>query len=279
MGVIKHTILLSSLLISSPGLALAQEPANVHPYLTEKFFTDLGVFFPDRRIKMSAQGSTSEINELVDFNEEFGLNESDETFAVDLGWRFAEKWVLLGQYFDSSGSSRWTLDKDIEWQDVVFQEGSNAVAGFDFSVTRVFLGRELDTSVRHEIGLGVGFHWLKIGAFIDGTIIVGGGGTVSHRESENSEQPLPNIGAWYKYSITPQWVVRGRIDWLDADVGRYDGEMINFSFGINYQIAKHFGLGLNYNDFELDIIVDQTDWRGRIFTAYQGLYLYMSAYW
>jgi len=265
--------------MSSMGLVHAQEPADVHPYLTEKFFVDLGVFFPDRRVKLSAQGSTGDLNQLVDFNSEFGLNESDETFAVDLGWRFSEKWVLLGQYFESSGSSRWTLDEDIEWKDVVFQSGSNVAAGFDFAVTRLFLGRMLDTSDRHDVGLGVGFHVLETGAFIEGTIIVGGAGTTSRRESTRSEQLLPNIGAWYKYSITPRWAVRGRLDWLDADVGRYDGEMINFSFGVNYQITGHFGLGLNYNDFELDVIVDQTDWRGRFFTAYQGLYLYMSAYW
>ncbi len=279
MRVIRHTILFSFLLTSSMDLAHAQESVEVHPYLGEKFFADLGVFFPDRRLKLSAQGSTDNINELVDFNAEFGLNESDETFALDLGWRFAEKWMLLGQYFESSGSSRSVLDEDIEWKDVVFQEGSDAVAGFDFSVTRIFLGRALDTSDPHEFGLGAGFHWLEIGSFIEGTIIVGGGGTTLRREAVHVDGPLPNIGAWYKYSITPRWALRGRFDWLSAEVGRYDGRLINFSIGVNYQIAEHFGLGLNYNDFELDVMIDQSDWRGRIFTAYQGLYLYMSAYW
>jgi len=57
--------------MSSMGLVHAQEPADVHPYLTEKFFVDLGVFFPDRRVKLSAQGSTGDLNQLVDFNSEF----------------------------------------------------------------------------------------------------------------------------------------------------------------------------------------------------------------
>jgi len=276
---IRHILFLSLLLVISPKLLHAQESADLHPYLTEKFFTDLGVFFPERRIKLSAHGSTGDPNQLIDFNREFGLNESDETFAVDLGWRIGEKWVLLGQYFDSSGTSRWTLDEDIEWKDVVFQEGSNIAAGSDFLVARLFLGRALDTSDRHEFGLGVGLHWLEISAFMEGTIIVGGGGTASRRESTHSEQLLPNIGAWYKYSITPRWAIRGRLDWLDADVGKYDGELINISVGVNFQIAKHFGLGLNYNDFELDVVIDKADWRGRIFQNYEGLYVYLSAYW
>ncbi len=276
---IKHTILFILLLIGSMGAVHAQETADLHPYLTEKFFADLGIFFPDRRIKLSAQGSTGVPNQFIDFNTEFGLNESDETFSIDLGWRIGKKWTLLGQYFESSGNSRWVLDEDIEWKDVVFQEGSNAAVGSGFLVTRLFLGRVLDTSDPHEFGLGAGVHWLEIDTFIEGTIIVSGGGTTSRLESAHSEGLLPNIGAWYRYSITPRWAFRSRIDWLDAKLGKYDGELINFSFGVNYQMTEHFGVGLNWHDFELDVVIDQTDWRGRIFQAYQGLYLYLSGYW
>jgi len=95
----------------------------------------------------------------------------------------------------------------------------------------------------------------------------------------DTEAPLPNIGAWYKYSISPRWAVRGRLDWLNADVGKYDGSMTNFSIGLNYQVIEHVGIGLNYNNFELDVKIDKTDWRGRIFTSYEGLNAYLSIYW
>lgn len=276
---IRHILFIGLLLVGSPKLLHAQGSVDVHPYLSDEFFFDVGVFFPDRRLKLSANGSISGIHPVVDFNQEFGLKESDEIFSVNFGWRFAKNWVLSGQYFESNGNSRWTLDEDIEWKDVVFQAGSGVAAGANFSLTRVFFGRVLDTSDPHEFGLGGGFHWLDIGVFIEGTIIIGGGGTMARTESVHTDGPLPNIGAWYKYSISPRWALTGRVDWLSADVGRYDGEMINFSFGVNYQIAEHFGIGLNYNDFELDVKIDKTDWRGRIFTSYEGLYAYMSVYW
>jgi hypothetical protein len=131
-----------------------------------------------------------------------------------------------------------------------------------------------------EFGLGAGFHWIDIDAFIEGTvIIVGGGGTTARREVVDTEGPLPNIGVWYKYSITPRWAVRGRLDWLNVDVGRYDGSLTNFSIGLNYQVVEHVGIGLNYNNFELDVKIDKTDWRGRISTSYEGLYAYLSIYW
>lgn len=50
-----------------------KEPAKVHPYLTERTFIDIGVFFPDRRLKLSADGSISGIQPFVDFNKDLRL--------------------------------------------------------------------------------------------------------------------------------------------------------------------------------------------------------------
>jgi hypothetical protein len=260
-------------------VAHAQEAADVHPYFTEKFFVDVGLFFPDRKIKLSANSTFNGPNLGVDFNDELRIRNSDETFAADFGWRFAENWVLLGQFFESNARSRWTLVEDIEWKDVVFQAGINVGGGSDFSVTRVFLGRTLNGSDVHEFGLGAGFHWLDMGSFIEGNAFINDQSIEFRRSAVHIHAPLPNIGAWYKYSISPRLALRTRLDWLSANVGSYDGEMINFSLGLNYQIVEHFGVGLNYNDFELNVEVDKTDWRGRVDMAYEGLYVYLSAYW
>jgi hypothetical protein len=252
----------------------------VHPYLTHKFSVDAGIFFPDRRIKMSAEGSTgTDPTVLIDFNEEFRVKESDQTFALDFGWRFGEKWSLLGQYFDLSGGSQLILEEDVEWEDVIFQAGTGIAVGNEFTLTRLFFGRSFDSPEHYEFGIGAGIHLLRIGAMLKGTAIVDGVVLVDHLEAESVEGPLPNIGVFYKYSFSPRFAFRGRLDWLDAKVGRYDGEMINLSLGMNYQITDHLGVGLNYNDFQLDVIIDKSDWRGRVDLGYEGAYVYLSAYW
>ena len=103
-------LLLCLLLIAGNNLSHAQEPGDVHPSLTEKFVLDMGVFFPDRSFKIHVDGSVAGGNPNIDFEDEFGLNRSDETFAIDFGWRFGKKWSLLGQYFESSGSRSAVLD-------------------------------------------------------------------------------------------------------------------------------------------------------------------------
>lgn len=123
------------LLISGTNLLHAQEQAVVHPYLTEKFFIDLGIYYLDRETRIGVDGILSGIIEDFEIHRATGANEDDETFAMNFGWRFGKNWSLLIQHFKSIGIAGGTLTEDIEWKDVVFAQGSNAVVGQEFSVT------------------------------------------------------------------------------------------------------------------------------------------------
>ena len=99
------------------------------------------------------------------------------------------------------------------------------------------------------------------------------------RESVSASAPLPNFGVWYMYSMSPKWAFKGRVDWLDVDVGEVGGSLLNISIGVNYQIFEHVGVGLNYNSFDLDASVKKSNWRGGVNFTYEGLYADVSIYW
>ena len=273
------TIILSCLLcFAESQLTLAEESDNLHPYLQRGFSLDVGVFYPDRQLDLSVNGTIAGINEEIDFDQGFNLKAADNVFAGEISWRFRGKWSVLGQYFASSGSTGVVLEEDIEWGNVVFGAGSFAAAGSSFSLTRFFFGRQLNTRESHDFGIGGGIHWLHIAAFIEGEITVNGT-PAGARRSVSVEAPLPNIGAWYRYSISPRWALRSRLDLFGADIGDYDGLLVNVSLGLNYQVFEHVGLGLSYNYFKLDVGVDKSDWRGELETVYDGVYVYASVYY
>lgn len=255
----------------------AAESGDLHPYLENVFVLDLGIFYPDRQLDLQVNGTVGD-NRKIDFNKQVRLKNTDETFAAEIAWRFRGKWSIRAQYFKSADSTRTVLEEDIEWGNLVFGAGSNATAGADFSLTRILLGRHLNIREAHDIGIGGGFHWLNLGSFIEADVLVNGIPVATMR-SVSAEAPLPNIGAWYKYSMSPRWALKARADLLSADVGRYDGIMVNFAVGVNYQVFEHFGIGVNFNYFELDVGVDKGDWRGDIETIYDGIYVYASLYY
>ncbi len=272
-------VLFSMLFVVDTNALRAEVQKDIHPYLTDKFFVDLGVYFPNREIEFRVNGMLDTPNDIIDFDGEFGLDKSDQTFSLNFGWRFGEKWELGAQYFDASTGDSAVLEEDVEWQDVVFEQGSSISAGTDFSLVRIFFARNFETSERQRFGVGAGIHWLEISAFIEGNAIIAGGANMFRRESVSAGAPLPNFGVWYMYSISPKWAFKGRIDWLDVDVGDYGGSLLNASVGLNFQVVRHVGVGLNYNHFDLDISVDKSDWQGRVRSTYNGWYANISIYW
>jgi hypothetical protein len=257
--------------------ALANETDEQHPLLTSDLSLDVGIFYPDRNTSLRVNGSVDIENRRFDFDEGTGRENSDSTFAAEMGWRFSDNWSLRAQYFDSSGSTSRVLQEDIQWGDVVFGAGSSASGGTSLEVTRLFFGKHLDTLPHHELGLGLGIHWLHIGAFIQGTIIANGE-PMTARRSVSSDGPLPNLGIWYRYSISPRLAFRTRLDLMSASVGEYSGLLLNASAGLSYRVTERFGIGASYNLFRLDAAVDKSDWRGNVDTRYNGLYVFVSAF-
>lgn len=257
----------------------ADEPSDVHPYLSATFFIDTGVYFPERSIAIRVDGSINPMTPYIDFQQEFGMSKTDDTGALNAGWRFGKKWQLGLQYFSFSDAKAAVLEQDVEWRDVIYAQGSSVSVGKDFELTRVFFARRFESREHHEFGVGAGLHWISIGAFIEGNAIIAGGANGFRRESVSVSAPLPNIGGWYTHSISPKWALKARLDWLSASIGEYGGRMINASFGVNYQAFRYAGIGLSYNIFDLNVEVKKSSWRGAVNLKYEGLYGYLSFYW
>ena len=71
----------------------------------------------------------------------------------------------------------------------------------------------------------------------------------------------------------------GRLDWLDANIDEYSGGIINISAGVNYQLFRHFGSGVKYQSFGLNVDVKNDKWNGSVDLTYDGPYIYLSGNW
>ena len=279
VAIVKRLIVCGVLIMAGAQASYADDTSDVHPSLTNKFSLDFGVFYPDRQVTIQAGSTLDGDYEFINYQGELKHATSDETFSMNFGWRFGEKWQLAAQYFDSSGSQQAVLDEDVEFNDVIFRAGSNVTSGSHFSLIRLFFARDFAIAEDQEFGVGAGLHYLELGASIQGEIITDTAETRFRRESVRVSSPLPNIGVWYAYSISPKWAIKGRFDWISASVDPFDGRLINASLGANYQMFKNVGLGLSYNYFELDVRIHDTHWKGAAETRYSGFFAFLSFNW
>jgi hypothetical protein len=263
--------------------ANGQEHTAVHPYLSSKYFASVGLFRPDQSLRLGLDGSVdlpdSGPSPFVDFSQSFGISNTDESFSAEIGWRFGSTWQLRGQYFRVDNSSRATLEQDIEWGDYDFNAGTSVAVGTDMQITRLFFGRTFRSSESRELGLGIGAHVLDLEAYIRGSASIDGVDVGFRNERASVAQPLPNIGIWYMYAFNSNWAANLRFDWLAANVGKYDGHIINSSAWVGYAIGEHVGLSLAYNFFEIELGIDNSNWQGRANVRFNGPYISLTAYW
>ena len=276
-----HICLCAVILSVMSGAALAQE-SNYHPALSDNFILSIGAFKADNAFKVRADGTEiEEFGDDIDFDDALGVDGSSTLLNAQLRWKFGKKrkWSLWGQYFANDASGDATLEEDVEWQDVIFREGTFVGAGVKLEVIRLFVGRSFVKNEQHDFGVGLGLHNLDLETYIEGEILINDEDTGFHRGEANKSQPLPNIGAWYNFSPAKRWLIHARVDWISANIGNYDGTLWNTNLGVNFQAWRHVGFDLSYQYFNLSLKVDDDDWIGGVDMTYSGPVLGVTFNW
>mgnify|MGYP001820515272 CR=1 FL=1 len=255
-----------------PLLSFGQKDTipETHSLLLDRFKVKAGVFVPARNVAVRADGSSP--NEGIDFDETFGFADNETTFFLQLDWRFSrnKKWMVSGEYFSVNNANRATLSRDIEFEDVIFEEGSFVRAGVEFALYRVFFSYAFITKPKHLLGAGLGSHLFQVGAFIEGEVRTNQGNLEFERRRVSAFLPLPNIGGYYYYKPHERWVLGGRVDWFGITVDEYSGGLWNIAPNVSFQILRNFGVALDYRLFFLNAKVSQENWNGRFEMDFSG---------
>ncbi len=70
-----------------------------------------------------------------------------------------------------------------------------------------------------------------------------------------------------------------RADWLSASIGDYSGGLTNAAVGLDWAIFKHFGAGISYNYFDLNLDVKKNDWKGGAEVTQHGPFVQINVHW
>lgn len=273
---IKRLILLLTIILMSSHFFYGQNNDTAkNPILTNNFLLGAGIFNPLKKVNISAEGSvpTAEFTDNdLDFDKGFGLNNFETTFTLDFMWRFSKsnKWSLRAEYFKISNTEKGVLEEDVEWNDLIFKEGSSVKGGFGIALYKIFIGRTISRGDKHELGGGLGVHLLDVSAFIEGNAQINDDEFDFTKSKVSVVAPLPNIGFWYFYAPTEKWSFTAKMDWFGLKIGDVGGSLWNLSPGVNYQVYKNIGLGLSYKFFRVDVDVDKEDWKGNFNMSFSG---------
>ena len=267
MKFISLSILL--LIMLSSSWLFSQEDQEKHPILTDKYQFGIGLFYPSKSIDIGVDGSEPDDGD-IEFGKAFGFDGSQATFFFGFDWRFSEKWKLSFEYFGLKNSGSRVLLEDVEWEDLIFKEGTNVNAGIDFNLYRIYVGRSFSRGQKHEFGGGLGVHAMNVKTFIEGDALTSEGSHSFENSRKSITIPLPNLGLWYYYAPTMKWAFTTRLDIFAISIGSFSGVLWDITPGVQYQLFKNVGLALNYRYIKIGAEFDTTDWKGNVDIVFHG---------
>lgn len=264
-------VTVAALLVATASPVQAQTAPAGHGWLDDTLLVDFVYVFSgtDTEVSVGVKDAPA-LGRTINLERDFDLDDAKSTPAFGLRWRFGEKWSLAAQYFGQDRSSTTMLERDIEWEDQVFQAGLQVKGGFEFDVYRLLFGRTFSTGPHHEFGAGVGLHWLDLGTSLSGEAFVDGESIGQVKNNVSAGAPVPDVGFWYTYAWNSRWAIRGRIDWLSASVGDYSGSLTDAGVELGWQPWDRAGFSLAYSFFRLNVDVDKSDWHGDVDATWSG---------
>ena len=265
-----------ALLAAVPVLA---EDAAIHPKLDTRLYLDVGGYVPavDTRLRVDRAGGSGTV---LDLEDDLDFEDRPILPYALLNLRLGQRWRIEGEYFVIDRDKTTVIDRELEIGDSVFPINTTVNSFFDTDVYRLSVGYSFLKRPNAEMGAMLGAH---VTTFDFGISAIGE--NIERVEAAaDTLAPLPTIGLYGSYAFSPRWLMQGRVDYFTLEYEEYSGNFLNFNVGLEFQLAKHVGLGAGYRYVDLEFTAEKTlsvgsvsdDFSGEFQYHYSGPTLYLS---
>jgi opacity protein-like surface antigen len=208
----------------------------------QKFDSTVQFYGPD--------GTPGNVWNIGDF---LGENANQTTVRIDGYWRFGRHANLQFGYRGWSKSNDHILSQDIEIDGVLYPVNAQVSAKAGQYIAELYYAYSFVNDGELEFGtmLGISAYYNKYS--ISGEASVGGVGTGVQTTEDNFLAPLPAVGAYFNFTLLPQFFVYGKVKWLPKiTVSGRSGTMIDVTAGLDIFITKNIGIGGGYEYTKID---------------------------
>ena len=259
-------LILAVILCALSGLSVGETNESAHSIFDNNLQIRIGEFFPgiDSSIRMDT--SFGRPGSRLDFEQDLGISESKSTVYGGVSWRFSPRHVLGLEYYDLARGGLTEVDKTWNIGDTAILGNGQIASTFDVRITRLTYQYLFLQDSKKTMGIMLGTHIARISTSLalSGDLIVDGGPIfvlpeVAVVEEAKSQIPLPHLGFNMNYAFTPRLTGTGTLMGFALEVGKFDGSLVEANLALQYQVARHFGIGGGLKLFILDVTEDKNN--------------------
>lgn len=253
---------------------------DVHPFFRHHFMIQGGVAFNDVKSFIQVDSRAADIGTHVDLERDLGLTSSHTSADILARIRLSERWIIEGEYFRVERKESKRIEREISFADHTFDVGADVEGKLDITSYRMAVGYSFLKTDRAEVGAALSLYVSDLGASLTGYAHVDGTYVGVSTGRYSAPIPVPAIGLYAHYALTPSWLVSGRVDYMDLDLStakwfRNDikdigGYVLSFEASTEYRLFDNVGLGVGYRRVEVDLWAKSSGYRGRAGYAFSA---------
>jgi hypothetical protein len=220
------------------------------------------------RLDGTASRSGTEIN----LEEDLGFDDANR-FRFDGLWRISPRHHLRGAWFQFDRDATRRATREVEFGDIVIPLQAEISADLDTSIWELayeyaFLHRE-----NYEIAASLGVHAISFDLALQAGLGVAGGIQTRAEKAETSA-PLPVVGLRGLWRVAEPVYIEASGQYFEAAIDDYDGDIQDYRLTVTWMPTRHVGLGVGYEQFKVDVDVEQDRFNGSLSWEYGGAILF-----
>ncbi len=244
--------------------------------LKNPFYVSLGTFIVNTDTKVQLDGETTTGTD-VNLEQTFG-DDTANRFRIDAYWRYAERHKVRAFGFRTRVKRSATISEQIDWGDVTFPVGADVALDRKFSIYELAYEYAFLRKEKIELSASAGLHWTTLSVNLAANLDDPNNPGETFRASDTGrlDVPLPVFG--FRGLYTP-----GHNFWIDATaqifsltVNEYSGHVTDLRLAGTWQPKKWLGIGVGYNEFNLNVDVDKDTFHGSAKWTYKGPQVFLS---
>lgn len=263
-------LLAGSVLAAVAPLARAESPQD-------HFWAQLEYFVP--AIESSARLDATDPRlrgTKLSLEGDLGLRAHKGTPYALLGARLGDRWRLEFEYYALRRSGSRTIGRDVQWDDRTFPISTRLDASFESTIYRLTAGWSFLRSPQGEAGVAIGLHTTDFKLSLAGQAAIGATAALT-ADRRDQFVPLPTVGVYGTYALTPEWMLRGRVDFLPLRSDRYEGSLTNLMAAVDWRFAKNLSVGVGYRLVNYQVELSRSRFNGELNYRFHGPTVYLSA--
>jgi len=256
-----------SLLVAACLLATGSQAEQSNHWIDEdKFKFTIGTFITNYDTEFRLTSSTLGRGTNISFEDDLGLEESNEVVRLDGHYRFSPRHRLEFSYFDLSRDGKIVTTRPIIIDDTLFREGSALSTKFDYRVLKLAYAYSFWQTEKFDLSASGGLYTFDVDLQVNSTD--------GKQEDDAGTAPFPMFGLHLDYRFTKAVYFSTSFEYFVIDKDDFEGELTDARIGIEYRPFENIGFGLGYN--VATIFAEDTGSDDEFHFEYDGILVYIS---